>query len=399
MREAEEIAADLQRAALGVRAPRQVAHRSGQGAGAVERALRSEQHLHPLDVVQPQVDRERDVAEVRRDAVVVVVAGGLRPVQRVGVQPAHDDHVAAPRPLVDDGQARRPARQLRQVVDGAALDVGPGHGGDAHRHLPERLLDAGGRHHRRVGERGQPQRDGRQRDRVGADRDRVPRHLPEAAQEHRHRVLARRETVEGEPALGVRLPLPESAGAAPEHDRGAGQDGAGGVGDDAREAPRPGRRGRRERDAQDEEDGRRRAPRKRHWYDCATPTAVSVKSRQATPPPGAPRRVARYRHLLARPGARPPPGVRAVPRRRLPADGRPRAARGPPRMGSRRPRRRVARPVPRRIESRGRRCLPAPGSVSPDESDTNHDRPPRSGCCRPGRVRRTTWYERSRDGA
>ena len=359
VREAEQVAADLQRAALRVGAPRQVAHRPGQGAGAVERPLRSEQHLHPLDVVQPEVDGERDVAEVGGDAVVVVVAGRLRPVEGVGVQPAHDDHVAAARALIDDGQPRRPAGQLREVVDRAALDVRAGHGGDAHRHLPERLLDAGRGHHRGIRERRQPQRDGRQRDRRGADRDAVQPHLSEAAQGHRHHVRAGGEAVEGEPALRIRLPLPEPARPASQHDRRAGQDGAGGVDNDPRECPGLGRGGRPGRRANGQQNDAGRRSKRAHGCDCACRTPVSVK----------------------------PAGAGNGPRGRL--VGRPR----PGRRGQ------VARPVPRRIRSRRRGRLPAAGGRVARRigNEPRPAAPPRLLRAGPS-ADRTTWHERSRDG-
>ncbi len=48
------------------------------GDRAVQRSQRSEQHFHPLDIAQPEVDRDRDITEVGSDAVVVVVADRLR---------------------------------------------------------------------------------------------------------------------------------------------------------------------------------------------------------------------------------------------------------------------------------------------------------------------------------
>ena len=223
VRHAEQVAADLQRPARGVGAPRQIAHRAGQRAGSVQRALRPQQHLHPLDVVQPQVDRERNVAEVGGDAVVVVVADCLRTVQPVGVEAAHDDHVAAARALIDHGQAGRPARQLGQVVDRAPLDVGAGHRRDAHRHLRERLLDAGRGDDGGVLERHEAQDDGRQRHRIAGNRDVVHRHVPEAAQEHGCRVDSGQEAGESKPALRVGLRLPRAAGPAAQGNRCAGQ--------------------------------------------------------------------------------------------------------------------------------------------------------------------------------
>ena len=109
VRQREPVAAQLERAPLGVGPARQVANGACQRAGAVQRPLGPEQDLHPLDVVEPEVDRQRDVAEVGRDAVVVIVAGLLGGVHRVRVQAARDDDVAAARALVDHGQAGHPA--------------------------------------------------------------------------------------------------------------------------------------------------------------------------------------------------------------------------------------------------------------------------------------------------
>ena len=205
VRQREQVAAQLERAPLGVRAARQVAHRPRQRAGAVQRPLRSEQHLHPLDVVQPQVDRQRDVAEVGGDAVVVVVAGLLGAGQRIRVQAARDDDVAAARALVDHRQAGRPARQLRQVPDGPALDVGAGHRGDAQRHLPQRLLDASCRHDHGVVESREPQRDRGQLDEIARDRHALHRRRAEAAQEDGHGVDTGSDAGKRIPAARVRL--------------------------------------------------------------------------------------------------------------------------------------------------------------------------------------------------
>ena len=259
----EEVAAQRQRAAFRVRAARQVAHRTGQRAGAVQRPLRSEQHLDPLDVVQPEVDRERDVAEVGRDPVVVVVARRLRAVQRVGVQAAHDDHVAAPRPLVDYRETGRPARQLRQVVDGPPLDVGPGDRRDAHRDLLQRLLDAGRGNDHRLVERRQSQGDARQLHQVGGDLDTVHGHLSEAAQEDRHRVHARRNAAEREPARGVGHRGTRTLRDADQRDGRTGEHPAGRVDDDAGDLSALRRGGRRRDDSQAEYDetARRRVSR------------------------------------------------------------------------------------------------------------------------------------------
>ena len=75
VRQGKQVAADLERAPLGFGSARQVAHGPRQRAGTVQRPLRPQHHLHPLDVVQPEIDRDGDVPEVRGDAVVVVVSG------------------------------------------------------------------------------------------------------------------------------------------------------------------------------------------------------------------------------------------------------------------------------------------------------------------------------------
>ena len=322
MGQREQVAADLQLAAQGVRAPRQVAHRPGQRARAVQRPLRPQQHLHPLDVVQPEVDRERNVAEVGGDAAVVVVAGRLRPGQRVGVQAAHDGDVAAARPLVDDGQARRPARQLGQVVDGAPLDVRPGHRRDAHRHLLQRLLDAGRGDDGGVLERHQPQGDGRKRHGVAGDRDVVHRGLPEAAQEHGHLVDAGGEAGERETSPGVRLRGQRAARTADQGDGGPGQRAPRRVDDDARDLSGLYRGGRRSASEDEGEDQHQRVSQRgtlQGRVTCRDPSGPSAcgvewrglldvrpagRRRKAAARPARPVRASRWRSSTTAPRRR-----------------------------------------------------------------------------------------------
>ena len=128
----EEVASNLEEPLAGIGTAWQVADRARQGAGAVERSLRSEQDFDPLDVLEAQIDRKWYVPQVAGDAVVPARA---RPVQSGGMQSAHDDHVAAARPLIDDGQPGRPAGKFGQVVDRTLLEGGAGRRRNAHRHL------------------------------------------------------------------------------------------------------------------------------------------------------------------------------------------------------------------------------------------------------------------------
>ena len=181
--EAEEVAPELEGAAARLGPARQVADCAGQRPGAVERALGPEEHLDALDVAEPQVDGERDVAEVGGDAVVVVVAGLLGARQGVGVQAAGDDDVAAARSLVHHREAGRPARELREGADRPALEVGAPQCGDAHRHRPERLHEARRRHHDGIGEEQGVERDGPEPDdRLAREGDPLQGHGPEAVE-------------------------------------------------------------------------------------------------------------------------------------------------------------------------------------------------------------------------
>ena len=218
----EQVAADLEGASLRVRPARQVAHGPRQGTGAVKRSLGPQQHLHPLDVVEPEIDSQRNVPKIGGDAVVVIVAGELRPVQRVRVQTAGDDDVAAPRPLVHNRQAGRPAGQFRQVPDGPPLEIVAGHGRNAHRHLLQRFLEAGGCHHHSFLEWGETQGYGRQFHRIGPDGHILQSHRAEAAPGHSHRVGAGNQASEPEPATRVSLRLARCVRTAAQPDRGAG---------------------------------------------------------------------------------------------------------------------------------------------------------------------------------
>ena len=130
---------------------------------------------------------------------------------------------------------------------------GPGNRRDAHRHLLQRLLDAGRGNDHRLVERGQPQGDGRQLHRIGGDLDAAHRHLAEPAQEDRHRVDAggngERETARGVGHRGARTHR-----AAEQRDGRTGQHGAGRVDDRAGEPPLLRGGGRRRGNYQTEDD-------------------------------------------------------------------------------------------------------------------------------------------------
>ena len=203
VRESEHVRAQVERAALGVRTTRQVAHGAGQRPRAVQRPLRSEQHLHPLDVAEPEVDVDRHVAEVGGDARVT----GPGPVQRVGVQPAHDEHVAAPSALVHHRETGCPLGELRRVLQVAAFDVRAAESRDAHRHhrhIPQRLLGSRCGHDQRVAEAGERQRDERHLHRAGRDDDAVDGGRLETAQPGAEPVGARPQAGEHEAARTVR---------------------------------------------------------------------------------------------------------------------------------------------------------------------------------------------------
>ncbi len=109
-----------------------VADRPGQGAQAVERALRAEQGFDARDVEQLEIVVKRDLAEV--DAQGIVVAGAARG-DVGGIEPAQHDRAGGAGAGVRDRKAGGEVGQVADVVDALAGQFLGADGGDVDRRV------------------------------------------------------------------------------------------------------------------------------------------------------------------------------------------------------------------------------------------------------------------------
>ena len=117
LREIERARPEVERGLLELRTVRQVAYRAAERAGAVQGALRSEQHLDTLHVIEREVDVDRYVADIRGHGVAAVVADDVRLVDRREAQAAHDDLVRRSLALIDDVEPGYVAAELSEIGD------------------------------------------------------------------------------------------------------------------------------------------------------------------------------------------------------------------------------------------------------------------------------------------
>src|SRR5690606_25767562 len=92
----------LERSRIELRSPWNVPNRAAERSCAVERALRSEEDFDALDILQGQVDVQRNLAHVGRDRTAAVIADGLARGDGVRVEAAHDDLIRASTALIAD---------------------------------------------------------------------------------------------------------------------------------------------------------------------------------------------------------------------------------------------------------------------------------------------------------
>ena len=124
------------------RVARDEAHRAAERAGAVERALRTAQHLDPLDVAQQEVGENRRLVDIGRDRRD---RGGRVVAQRVAIDieaanPDLVDRAGIAEAPVDHRDAGDRAQQFGAVEGLRRLDLVAAHRGDVVGHVDHALL-------------------------------------------------------------------------------------------------------------------------------------------------------------------------------------------------------------------------------------------------------------------
>ncbi len=136
-----DIAAHLIGKHIGLGLVWNVANGAAQGAGAVQRALRSHQHFNPLHVVKLEINIERHFTDIGSDqtAAVIILVCCLN---RACAQAPNGEGVAAARPLINYGHARHDSCDIRQVGQMLLLDQLTAYSGNIDRDILNGLWPA-----------------------------------------------------------------------------------------------------------------------------------------------------------------------------------------------------------------------------------------------------------------
>ena len=133
---------------MGVRRGRDEAYRAALGGGAIQRALRTAQYFHPVDIHQPRL-RNTFVARDGDEGHFIDVDAHGRIAHR-GTDAANGDVVLARtvRPVVvgGEGDAGHQARNVLDAFDIQVRQVRPADDPDAHRYVFGVLAALGRRH-------------------------------------------------------------------------------------------------------------------------------------------------------------------------------------------------------------------------------------------------------------